>query len=200
MQNLNSINTLINCFTRFPSVGYKTAERYSYYIIEQSKAEADELVNAIRNVKSNLKLCKCCGNFTIDDVCQVCLERESPNAICVVSHPREILIIEKAKAFSGAYHCLHGTLSPLDRRGPEQLNIKPLLSRLHSNKNIKEVIIALSLDVEGEATANYLANLIKMTYNDMVVSRLATGISMGSSLEYADAATLSNAIRNRRAI
>jgi recombination protein RecR len=176
-----------------PGVGYKTAERYTYRIIEMDKADCNKFAAAIREVKENVKLCPVCGNFTAGEKCEICLKR-SGDTICIVAHPKDIASIEKSRAFEGLYHCLHGVLSPLNRKGPEQLNIKTLFTRL-SGGGIKEVIIALSPDVEGEATANYLASLIKPC--GVKVSRLATGISMGSSLEYADEATIGTAIRNR---
>jgi recombination protein RecR len=213
MQNIDAINSLINCFTKLPAVGYKTAERYVYRIIEMNKTDARHFADAITTVKDTVKLCKICGNFTTNDECQICQHRKS-DTICVVAHPKDIATIEKSNAYNGLYHCLHGVISPLDRKGPEQLNIKPLFLRLRGglpdsksgvapNRNadngaIKEVIIALSPDVEGEATANYLASLIKPS--GVVVSRLATGISMGSSLEYTDEATIGTAIKNRMEI
>ncbi|MDR1917410.1 MAG: recombination mediator RecR [Christensenellaceae bacterium] len=196
MQNINAINSLINCFTKLSGVGYKTAERYAYRIIEMSNSDAKNFADTIMAVKNTVKLCKVCGNFTTDDECSLCKNRTS-DTICVVSHPKEIATIEKCNAYNGLYHCLHGVISPLDKKGPEQLNIKSLFLRLRGG-NIKEVIIALSPDVEGEATANYLASLIKPS--GIKVSRLATGISMGSSLEYADEATLGSAIKNRTEI
>jgi recombination protein RecR len=196
MQNLDSINALINCFTKLPGVGYKTAERYAYRVIEMTADEAKKFTSAINNVKNNVKFCSICGNFTAGERCKICEARES-DTICVVAHPKDISIIERSNAFSGTYHVLHGVLSPMDKKGPEQLNIKSLFTRLRS-QGIKEVIIALSPDVEGEATANYLAVLIKPV--GVKVSRLATGISMGSCLDYADEATVSTAIKNRMEI
>jgi recombination protein RecR len=196
MQNIDAINSLINCFTKLSGGGYKTAERYAYRIIEMNKADAKAFADTIMAVKDSVKLCKICGNFTTADECNLCRNRKS-TAICVVSHPKEIAVIEKCNAYDGLYHCLHGVISPLDKKGPEQLNIKSLFLRLRGG-GIKEVIIALSPDVEGEATANYLASLIKPS--GVKVSRLATGISMGSSLEYTDEATLGSAIKNRTEI
>jgi recombination protein RecR len=196
MQNLDCINSLVNCFTKLPGVGYKTAERYAYKIIEMPHADAKNFADTIISVKNNVKLCKICGNFTGGDECQICKTRQS-SVVCVVAHPKDISTIERSRAFEGTYHCLHGVISPLDKKGPEQLNMKSLFVRLRG-RNIKEVIIALSPDVEGEATANYLASLIKPC--GVVVSRLATGISMGTSLEYADEATIGTAIKNRMEI
>jgi len=193
MQNLDCINTLINCFTKLPGVGFKTAERYTYRIIEMTKDDATKFAGAITDIKDKVKLCKICGNFAERETCSFCVKRIG-NIICVVAHPKDIKVVERSRAFEGAYHVLHGVLSPLDKKGPEQLNMKSLFGRL-SGGGIEEVIIALSPDVEGEATANYLAALIKPS--GVKVSRLATGIAMGVSLEYADEATISTAIKNR---
>jgi recombination protein RecR len=208
MQNLDVINALINSFTKLPGVGYKTAERYAYRIIEMNKDDVKKFTAAIENVKNSVKLCSVCGNFATNEKCKIC-ENRGGDIICVVSHPKDIITIEKANAFNGRYHVLHGVISPLDRKGPEHLNIKSLFTRLQTEK-INEVILALSPDVEGEATANYLASLIKpcrITSGSggggadcIKVSRLATGISMGSSLDYADEMTITTAIKNRIAL
>ena len=193
MQNLDCINTLINCFTKLPGVGYKTAERYAYRVIEMSREDADQFSAAITSVKRQVKFCQVCGNFAEGDQCEICAARHS-DTVCVVAHPKDIGVIERCHAFNGTYHVLHGVLSPLNKKGPEQLNIKSLMTRLQGGA-IKEVIIALSADVEGEATANYLASLIKPS--GIKVSRLATGIAMGVALEYADEVTIGMALRNR---
>ena len=193
MQNLDCINALVNCFTKLPGVGFKTAERYTYRIIEMTKDDAKSFATAICDIKDKVKLCKTCGNFTAVDICPIC-EKRTGDTICVVAHPKDISVIERSRVYDGTYHVLHGVLSPLDKKGPEQLNIKTIFTRLQ-NGNIAEVIIALSPDVEGEATANYLAALIKPS--GVKVSRLATGIAMGVSLEYADEATIGTAIKNR---
>ena len=193
MQNLDCINTLINCFTKLPGVGYKTAERYAYRVIELSKEDANQFSTAIMDVKNKVKFCPVCGNFTTGERCEICAKRQS-DTICVVAHPKEIAVIERCHAFDGTYHVLHGVLSPLNKKGPEQLNLKSLFTRLQGGA-VKEVILALSPDVEGEATANYLASLIKPS--GVKVSRLATGIAMGVALEYADELTIGTALRNR---
>ena len=197
MQNIDAINSLINCFTKLPGVGYKTAERYAYRVIEANRTDAKAFADAIMAVKDNVKLCKTCGNFTTAEECNICKNRHS-SVLCVVAHPRDITQIEKCStAFDFLYHCLHGVISPLSKKGPEQLNMKSLFARLRGGK-IEEVIIALSPDVEGEATANYLASLIKPS--GVRVSRLALGLAMGSSLEYTDEATIGTAIKNRTEI
>lgn len=193
MQNLDCINTLINCFTKLPGVGYKTAERYAYRVIEMSRDDAAQFAAAVTAVKDQVKFCRTCGNFATGEQCSICAARTG-DTICVVAHPKEIAVIERCHAFNGTYHVLHGVLSPLNKKGPEQLNIKSLMTRLAGGQ-VKEVILALSPDVEGEATANYLAALIKPS--GVKVSRLATGIAMGVALEYADELTIGTALRNR---
>ena len=193
MQSLDCLNTLINCFTKLPGVGYKTAERYAYRVIEMGRDDANQFSAAIQAVKDQLRFCPVCGNFTTGDLCEFCAKRHS-DTICVVAHPKDITVIERCHAFDGNYHVLHGVLSPLNKKGPEQLNLKSLMTRLADGK-IKEVILALSSDVEGEATANYLAALIKPS--GVKVSRLATGMAMGVALEYADELTISTALRHR---
>ena len=193
MQNLDCINTLINCFTKLPGVGYKTAERYAYRVIEMKREEAQQFSAALQQVKEQVKFCTICGNFTTGEQCEICAHR-APETICVVAHPKEISVIERSQVYHGSYHVLHGVLSPLNKKGPEQLNIKTLMQRLR-DRQVKEVILALSPDVEGEATANYLAALIKPS--GIKVSRLATGIAMGVALEYADELTIGTALKNR---
>lgn len=193
MQDLDCLNALTNCFTKLPGVGYKTAERYAYRVIEMSREEVGQFANALLAVKDQVKFCRTCGNFTTGEQCNLCATRTG-DTICVVAQPKEITVIERCHAFNGTYHVLHGVLSPLNKKGPEQLNIKSLMTRLAGGQ-IKEVILALSPDVEGEATANYLAALIKPS--GVKVSRLATGIAMGVALEYADELTIGTALRNR---
>ena len=198
MKNLDCINALINCFTRLPGVGYKTAERYAYKIVESDPASVDEFCNALKCVKANVKLCKTCGNFTDSrEICNICVNRSASGVICVVRDPRDAIAIEKSGAFSGTYHVLHGVISPLDKKGPDDINLKSLMIRVREEA-IKEVIIATSPTVEGEATANYIAALLKPL--NIKVTRLAQGLALGTNLEYADEVTLGAAINNRTTI
>jgi recombination protein RecR len=191
--NLDSINRLINCFTKLPGVGYKTAERFAYKIVESDDTFAKEFSAAINEVKSKVKFCKTCGNFSDQETCEICNKRKG-QIICVVRDPRDVIAIEKSGAFNGTYHVLHGVISPLDKKGPDDLNLQSLLTRLRGGE-IKEIIIATNPDVEGEATANYIAALVRPS--GIRVTRLAQGLSMGSNLEYADHVTLSHALVNR---
>lgn len=198
--NLDCINRLINCFTNLPGVGYKTAERFAYKIVESDQGFINEFCESMNQVKSNVRFCKNCGNFSTDDICDICLKRgqeSAPKHVCVVKDPRDVIAIEKSGAFRGTYHVLHGVISPLDKKGPDDINLKSLLVRLR-NENISEVIIATNTDVEGEATANYIASLIKPS--GVKVTRIAQGLSSGSNIEYADQVTLGVAISNRVAI
>lgn len=194
MKEIRSIATLASRFGALPGVGKKTALRYAYAVIDMSEDDVEAFCAALRDVKSSVKLCSVCGNFTDSDVCDICSSRKSER-ICVVAYPKDVQAIEKSGAFDGTYHVLHGTLSPMDNRTPDDLNIKSLIARLGS---AEEVIIATNPDVEGEATAVYLARLIKPM--GIKVTRIAQGISMGSELEYADAVTISQALGRRTAL
>lgn len=181
-------------FSHLPGVGRKTAERYAYKVIDMQKNEVDDFISAMRDVKENVFYCKECGNFTDVDPCPICRER-SHKTICVVAYPKDVIAFEKVKEFDGVYHVLHGTISPLDGRGPNDIRIKSLLERI-SKDEVNEVVMATNPDVEGEATAMYIAKLLKPL--GVKVSRLAQGVSMGSDLEYADEVTLSHAFTNRK--
>ena len=194
INQIEPIARVINEFSKLPSVGRKTAERYAYYIIKSSDEQAKSFVDSILNLKSKIKFCEVCGNYTEQSPCKICKERTS-KTICVVKEPKDAMAIEKTGSFSGQYHILHGTINPLAGVGPNDIRIKELLSRV-SNGETKEVILATNPDVEGEATAMYISKLLKPL--DIKVSRIAQGISMGSELEYADEVTLSKAIADRK--
>ena len=187
----DSIMKLAHEFSRLPGVGAKTAMRYAYAVIDMKQEDAEEFIRAVADVKKNVHYCAKCGNFTEKDVCDIC-EKRSSDVICVVTYPKDVAAMEKSRCFNGVYHVLHGTISPLDGRGPDDIRIKELLARLDG---VKEVIIATNPDVEGEATAMYIARLIKPL--GVKVTRIAQGISMGSDIEYADEVTLSRAIESR---
>ena len=190
------IERLIEYFRSLPGVGYKTAQRYAFSIIEGSKERAENFAEAIKEVKEKIKLCSKCGNYTDKPVCDLCLNRD-PKIVCVVKEPKDIIAMEKVKNFSGCYHVLFGTISPLEGRGPNDLKIKELLKRVKDDK-VTEIIMATDPDVEGDATAMYISRLLRPM--GVKVTRLAQGISMGSNLEYADEATLMRAIEDRREI
>ena len=193
---IEPIGRLINEFSKLPGVGVKTAQRFAYKIINMPPDEAKQFADAIINVKENVKYCKICGNYSEGDVCDVCKIRED-DTICVVKEPKDVIAIERLNEYNGVYHVLHGTISPLDGIGPNDINIKGLLSRIASG-NVKEVIMATNPDVEGEATAMYISNLLKPL--GIKVSRLAHGIPIGTDLEYADEVSLARALVDRKTI
>ena len=187
---------LINSFTKLPTVGLKTAERYAYSIINMSKEDAESLAKNILNVKNNIKICKICGNFTTDEICEICSSRKS-DVVCVVKESKDIKNFEKIKNFNALFHVLNGTLSPIKNISPDDLNISSLLKRI-AEGNVSEVVLALGTDVEGEATSMYLAKLLKPL--NVKVTRLAQGISLGAEIEYVDAATLQRSFFDRKEI
>lgn len=191
MNQPQSIERLVNEFSKLPGVGKKTAQRYAYAVVEWSKEQADALTGAIDDVKANIGKCKVCGNYSETPVCEICSKRDK-SVICVVSYPKDVLAMERVSGFSGVYHVLGGVISPIDGIFEENLNISGLLERLGG---VKEVIIATNPDVKGEATAFTVAKRVKAA--GVRVTRLAQGISMGSEVEYADEATLSRAIESR---
>ena len=193
---IEPIGKLINEFSKLPGVGAKTAQRYAYKIINMSENEAKEFAEAILNAKRNVKYCKICGNFSEEDICDVCKNRSS-ETICVVKEPKDVIAIEKLNEYNGVYHVLHGTISPLDGIGPNDIDIKGLLSRISSG-DVKEVIMATNPDVEGEATAMYITKLLKPL--GILVTRLAHGIPIGTDLEYADEVSLARAFVDRKTL
>lgn len=194
MRQPEVIERLVNRFASLPGVGRKTAQRYAYAVIDMTDEDAKSFAEAITDVKEKVKFCSVCGNLTDKDVCDICASR-SHDVICVVAEPKDVLALERVTGRTFVYHVLGGTLSPLDGRGPEKLRIKQLLGRLDG---VKEVIMATNPDVEGEATAMYIARLLRPL--GVKVTRLAQGISMGSEIEYADEVTLTRALESRTEI
>jgi len=186
---IEPIGRLINEFSKLPGVGKKTAQRYAYRIINMSESDARAFADAIVNVKRKVRYCKVCGNFTEEDVCEVCRTRDK-GIICVVKEPKDVAAIEKLHEFKGVYHVLHGVIDPMEGVGPNDIRIKELLARIGEGE-VKEVIVATNPDVSGDATAMYLARLIKPL--GVVVTRLAHGIPVGSEIEYTDDITLTRA-------
>ena len=190
---IEPIGRLINEFSKLPGVGNKTAMRYAYRIVDMSEAEARAFSDAIVNVKRKVRYCKICGNFTENEVCDICRERDG-STICVVKEPRDVAAIEKLHEFKGVYHVLHGVIDPMEGVGPNDIRIRELLARI-GDGNVKEVIVATNPDVSGDATAMYLARLIKPL--GVKVTRLAHGIPVGSEIEYTDDVTLTRAFVER---
>lgn len=193
---IEPIGRLINEFSKLPGVGAKTAQRFAYKVVNMTESEAKNFADAIINVKKNVRYCTICGNFSEGDICDVCKNR-SAETICVVKEPKDVVAIEKLNEYNGVYHVLHGTISPLDGIGPDDINIKGLLSRI-AKGGVNEVIMATNPDVEGEATAMYISSLLKPF--GITVSRLAHGIPIGTDLEYADEVSLARAFVDRKTI
>ena len=192
---IEPIGRLINEFSKLPGVGKKTAQRYAYRIINMTDAEAKEFAEAVISCKRKVRYCGVCGNFTEEEVCGICKQRQA-TAICVVKEPKDVIAMEKLHELKGVYHFLHGVISPMDGVGPNDIRIKELLARI--NPDVKEVIMATNPDVEGEATAMYIARLLKPL--GVNVTRLAHGIPVGGELEYTDEVTLSRAFSERKSI
>ena len=190
---IESLEKLINSFRSLPGVGYKTAQRYAYSILNSTQQEAKDFADAIIEAKQKIKFCSECGNFSETDVCETCLKKNK-QIICVVKEPKDVVAMEKVKNYDGVFHLLHGTLSPLENRGPNDIKIKELLDRI-KKYGTKEVIMATNPDVEGDATAMYISRLL--TPLGVKVTRLAQGVSMGSELEFADEVTLTRALESR---
>lgn len=194
--NDDKIEQLIEQFRTLPGVGYKTAQRYAFSIIEGNEERAKRFASAIVEAKQKVGFCKVCGNFTDREICPICQTRNR-HIICVVKEPKDVIAMEKVKSYDGVYHVLFGTISPLEHRGPNDIKIKELLARVQEDK-VSEVIMATNPDVEGDATAMYIAKLLNPL--GVKVTRIAQGIAMGSDLEYADEVTLSKALEGRREI
>ena len=190
---IEPIGRLINEFSRLPGVGKKTALRYAYRVVDMSEADARAFADAILNVKRKVKYCKTCGGFSEEDECAICKTRDR-SVICVVKDPRDVAAIEKLHEFKGVYHVLHGVIDPMEGVGPNDIRIKELLARIGEG-GVKEVIVATNPDVSGDATALYLARLIKPL--GVPITRLAHGIPVGSEIEYTDDVTLTRAFVER---
>ena len=193
---IEPIGRLMNEFSKLPGVGMKTAQRYAYKVIAMPESEARAFAEAIINVKRKVRFCKTCGNFTEDDVCVICRTRDK-STICVVKEPKDVIALEKLHEYRGVYHVLHGVIDPMNGVTPNDIRIKELLQRVGEG-GVKEVIMATNPDVEGEATAMYIAKLLKPL--GITVTRISRGVPIGSELEYADEATLARALMERKQI
>ena len=193
---IEPIGRLINDFSKLPGVGKKSAQRYAYKIIGMTESEAQEFAAAILNVKKKVKYCKICGNFTEEEVCDICKERDG-KIICVVKEPKDVIALEKLREFKGVYHVLHGVINPMEGIGPNDIRLRELLARVGEG-GVEEVILATNPDVEGDATALYIAKILKPL--GVKVTRLAHGIPIGSEIEYTDDVTLSRAFIERKEV
>ncbi len=189
------IARLIDELRKLPGIGQKTAQRLAYSLLRRSREDAERLSRAILDIKEKIHYCSRCNNFSDLDPCSYCTSpNRSPDMICVVEEPNDILSIERTREYHGQYHVLHGVLSPMNGIGPEELKLKNLLERLREG-NVREIILATNPNVEGEATAIYLAKLLKPI--GVRVSRIALGLPVGSDLEFADEVTMSKALEHR---
>ena len=192
-----SIEKLIESFAKLPSIGNKTAARLAFYMLNASEEETQEFINSIVNAKKNLKYCSQCYNISDTDPCPICANpKRDHSSICVVEDVRDVIAMERTHEFKGVYHVLHGSISPMNGIGPEDIKIKELLNRIAGEEQIKEIIIATNPRVEGEATAMYLSKLIKPF--KIKVTRIAHGVPVGGDIEYADEITLTKALEGRR--
>jgi recombination protein RecR len=194
----DSIEKLIESLIKFPGIGRRSAERIIGYILGAPRDEIRNLLVAINKVKESVRFCRICNNLSDQDICKICQDvRRQKDIVCIVEKTSDVTAIEKTGNFHGLYHVLLGSIAPLEGKGPADLKIEGLLSRIKDN-NIKEAIIATDTDTEGETTALYLAKLLKPL--GVKLTRIGMGIPMGSNLEYADSATLSRAMESRREI
>ena len=190
------IERLVDELRKLPGIGQKTAQRLAYSLLRRPREDAERLSRAILEVKDRIRSCSRCNNFSEEDPCRYCTSAtRAPDTICVVEEPNDILSIEKTREYRGQYHVLHGVLSPINGVGPEHLRLKNLIERLKEG-TVREIIVATNPNVEGEATAIYLAKLLKPI--GVKVTRIALGIPVGSDLEFADEVTMSKAMEGRR--
>lgn len=194
-----ALNKLINELSKLPGIGGKTAQRLAFHILSLTDSEADTLAESIVTAKKSLKYCSVCGNLTDQDPCLICSDtNRDQSIICVVETPQDVMAMERIREYNGLYHVLHGAISPVEGIGPNDINLKSLITRLQGNSDVQEIIIATNPNIEGEATAMYISRLIKPT--GIKVTRIAHGIPVGGDLEYADEVTLLKAMEGRREI
>ena len=192
------INRLIEEFSKLPGVGRKTAQRLAFHVINMDDKDVKELSQAILDAKNNIKYCSICCNIADSDPCSICSNKNrNTHVICVVEDTRDVAAMEKIREFNGQYHVLNGVISPMDGIGPEMLNVKELIQRL-GNQDVKEIIMATNPTIEGEATAMYIAKLVKPM--GIKTTRIAHVLPVGGDLEYADEVTISKALEGRREI
>lgn len=192
------VQDLIDELGRLPGVGPKSAQRIAFHILAADPVDVQRLVDALREVKEKVRFCTVCGNVAEEEQCRICRDpRRDLTILCVVEEPKDVVAIEKTREFKGRYHVLGGAISPIEGIGPDDLRIRELMSRL-SDTSITEVILATDPNLEGEATATYLARLISPL--EVAVSRLASGLPVGGDLEYADEVTLGRAFEGRRRV
>jgi len=195
----NSLKNISLFLERLPGIGEKTANRLAFFLLNLPEEDLKEFANNVSDLKSKTKLCKNCFNFTENEICEICEDGERNHSIiCVVETVLDLLSFEQGRIYNGVYHVLHGKIDPLNRVGPDDLKIRNLESRIqNSESKIKEIILATNPDMEGEATAVYISNKLRIKNSELRISRLAYGLPMGANLEYADYMTLKKAIEGR---
>lgn len=192
------IENLIEEFERLPGIGRKTAQRLAFHVLDLPTQKVDKFADALKEAKAKIKNCTTCYNLTSEDPCKICRSaKRDPSIIMVVQSPRDVFALERIKEYRGLYHVLHGAISPINGIGPEEIKIKELLARLKDD-TVKEIILATNPNIEGEATAMYIARLVSPF--GILVTRIAHGIPIGSDLEYADEITLARSLEGRRPI
>lgn len=190
------LEILINELSKLPGIGGKTAQRLAFHILSLEDKEAEQLAGSILRAKREMRYCSVCGNLTDTDPCRICSDpARRQDVICVVESPRDVAAMERIREYNGLYHVLHGVISPMEGIGPEDINLKSLIARLQAS-DVKELIVATNPNIEGEATAMYIARLIKPA--GIKVSRIAHGIPVGGDLEYTDEVTLLKSLEGRR--
>ena len=202
MSNIDAFSRLCAQLAKLPGVGRKSAQRMAYYLLSQPEDQVQALADAITTARTKVHECRICGNYTDQDICSICAdERRDGSTLCVVRDPRDVAAIERMRDYNGKYHVLHGIISPMEGIGPDDIRIRELMARLNG---VHEVILATNPDIEGEATAAYIARLLK-PFTDIKVTRIVDGcyptygpgVPIGGDLEYTDEVTLSRAIRGR---
>ncbi len=194
---ITPVARLIEEFEKLPGIGHKTAQRLAFHVLDMSEESAKSFAEAVVDCKKNVRYCNVCQNFSEGELCNICASvKRDRSVVCVVETPRDLIAMEKTREYNGVYHVLHGALSPMDGISPSDIRIKELMTRI-GTEDIKEVILATSTTVEGEATAMYIARLLK-NFEGLLVTRIAHGIPIGGDLEYADEVTIAKALEGRR--
>ena len=194
MSNIDAFSRLCAQLANLPGVGRKSAQRMAYHLLSQPADQVEALADAILTARTTVHECKVCGNYTDRDECSICAdEKRDSTTLCVVRDVRDVAAIERMRDYNGKYHVLHGVISPMEGIGPDDIRIRELMARL---SGVKEIILATNPDIEGEATASYIARLLK-PFEDIKVTRIAHGVPIGGDLEYTDEITLARAIRAR---
>lgn len=199
MQYPEPIAKLIDSYLKLPGIGEKTATRLAFFTIDMDENDVATFASSLVSAKKDLHYCSICGNITENDPCVICADKtRDQSQIIVVEQVKDVMALEKMREYHGLYHVLHGVLSPIEGKGPEDINITSLVKRLQQNENVKEVILATNATPEGEATAMYISRLLKPA--GIKTTRLAHGLSVGSDIEYADEMTLFKAVEGRQEI